>query len=126
MAEQETRAGSSAALDMTKLTPAGLMEFGQEGIAAALEVQKEVSAAVEQASRVWADRLKAEAQLAQEFTAKLAASKSIPDAAQIYQEWLSRRMKLLFDDGQQLTADCQRLMGSFARALSSDMRGGGT
>jgi len=119
MAEKKTKAEGSVGPGMTKLMTAELM--GQS----AIEAQKEISAAFEQASRNWGERLKAETDLAQEFTTKLASSKSIPEAAQIYQEWLSRRMRLLFDDGQKLMADSQRLMGSFTRALSRGTRGGG-
>ena len=126
MVQKETRAGRSAAPDMAKLMPAGLMEPGQERMAAALEVQKEIATAVHQASREWADQLKAEAELAQEFTMKLASSKSIPDAVQIYQEWLSRRMKHCFDQSQKLTTNAQKLMSLLTQALSGGTRGGGT
>jgi hypothetical protein len=121
MAEKKTQAEGSIGPDMAKLMPAELMQLGQS----AIEAQKEISAAFEQASRNWGERLKAETDLAQEFSTKLASSKSIPEAAQIYQEWLSRRMRLLFDDGQKLMTDSQRLMGSFTRALSRGTRGGG-
>jgi DNA topoisomerase VI subunit B len=126
MAERETPAGGSIVPDMAKLLPAELIELGQKQIAATLEVQKEISNAVEQAGRSWTDRLKIEAELASELTAKLASSKSVPEAAQIYQEWMGRRMKLVFDDGQRLMADSQKLMSSFTRALSNGARGGRT
>jgi hypothetical protein len=121
MAEKGTRAGAIGP-DITKLMPAELMQLGQ----AAVEVQKEISATFEETSRNWGERLKVETDLAQEFTTKLASSKSIPEATQIYQEWLSRRMRLLFDDGQKLMVGSQKLMGSFTRALSSGTQGGGT
>jgi hypothetical protein len=41
----------------------------------------------------WFDRMKSEAPLAFEFAAKLAGVHSIPETANIFQEWTSRRME---------------------------------
>lgn len=126
MADQEARFKGSMPPEMAKLMPTELTELGKRGVEATLNLQKEMSAAIEQASQNWSDRLKAETEMASEFTAKLTSCKSVPEAAQVYQEWLARRMKLVFDDSQKLVADSQKLMNSYTRAVFNGGRGGST
>lgn len=126
MADQEARFKGSMPREMAKLMPTELTELGKKGVEATLNLQKEMSAAIEQAGKNWTDRLKVESELASEFAAKLTSCKSVPETAQVYQEWLARRMKLVFDDGQQLIADGQKLMNSYTRAVFNGGPGGST
>src|SRR5215470_7638105 len=90
--------------------PAQLAEIGQKQVEAMTGMQQELVNAMQDMSRQWAARMKAETDLASEFAGKLSAAKSAPDTAQIVQEWLSRRMELFAEDSQRFVADSQKFM----------------
>jgi hypothetical protein len=53
--------------------------------------------------------------LASEFTAKLTEARSIPEAMSASQEWATRRLQMMAEDGQQLAAVIQKLAETSAR-----------
>ena len=65
----------------------------------------------------WFDRAQSEASLASEFTSKLTAARSIPEAMAAYQEWASRRFEMMAEDGKHLFADAQKFMEAATRLL---------
>jgi hypothetical protein len=67
----------------------------------------------------WFALMQAEATVASEFASKLTAARSVADCASAYQQWLSRHMELLAQDGQRLFADTQKLMTTGARAFTN-------
>lgn len=70
-------------------------------------VQKEFLDALSKANRVWITYFNEEAALASNFTEKLTKTKSIPDAAAAYQEWMSQHMELLSKQAQKVLAETQ-------------------
>jgi phasin protein len=83
---------------------AGISRKNLETLAA---VQKEFLVALSKANRVWIAYLNEEAALVSHFTENLTKTKSIPDAATAYQEWMSQHMELLSKQAQKVLAETQ-------------------
>ena len=69
-------------------------------------------------SEIWLDRLRSDANLASEFTVKLTEARSMPEAMSASQEWATRRLQMMAEDGQQLAAVIQKLAETNARLLA--------
>jgi hypothetical protein len=98
---------------------ADINKFGQNQADALIAMQRELCSLVEEANRSWLARAELERDLASEFATKLSAAKTPADASRIYQEWMSRRMQTLADDGQKLFADSQKFMSAATQFLST-------
>jgi hypothetical protein len=83
---------------------AGISRKNLETLAA---VQKEFLDALSKANRVWITYFNEEAALTSNFTEKLTKTKSIPDAAAAYQEWMSEHMELLSTQAEKVLAETQ-------------------
>ncbi|HUI94751.1 MAG TPA: phasin family protein [Xanthobacteraceae bacterium] len=90
-----------------------------------LTAQSEMVKMFEGMNRRWVDRMKSEANLASDFAAKLAAVRTFPDAMRICQEWSTRRLELMAEDGKHLLDDSQKFVEAEARLLSNRWPGGG-
>lgn len=108
------------------IEPAQFAEMGQKQVEAMTGMQQELVNAIEEMSRQWAARMKAETDLASEFAGKFSEARSAPDTARIAQEWLSRRMDLFAEDSRRFVADSQKFMAAATRMLSGGGRGGNT
>jgi hypothetical protein len=112
MAQEQARA-EPAARSTTSAT--GAAETGKKNVEAMMGAQKELFESFEQINREWFDRLKAEADFAAECFSKLAAARTIPEAATAYQECANRRMQLLAEDGQRLLAAGEKFLPRLGR-----------
>jgi hypothetical protein len=101
-------------------------EMGEQRLEALTEMQKQFLHAMEEMNRNWVMRAKSEADLASEFMTKLTAAHSIPEAAKVYQEWLTREMNMLAEDGRRLFTESQKLTETTTRLLTSGWPSGGT
>ena len=99
--------------------PAAFNAFSKEQSEALSDMQKEFSKLIEQANADWVARMELERELATELTGRLAASKSLPDAAKAYQEWMGRRMETMAKDSQKFFADSQKFVTSMNRFMSN-------
>jgi hypothetical protein len=86
---------------------------------AMVNLQKELLAAYEEASRAWLARVQSEVDLWSGLAAKLSATRSVPEAVAAYQECVAQRMKMAAEDGQRLADECQNGMNKISRALSN-------
>ena len=84
---------------------------GMENLAA---MQKEWLETVERTKRDWVVRLE-EGRLGSDFTARLAAAKTIPDVAAAYQKWMTRRIELISTEWQKAAQDGQKFVNACAR-----------
>jgi len=75
--------------------------------------------AYEHSSRVWLARLKSEVDLWSELAAKLAATRSMPEALDSYQRFVMQRMEMAAQDGRQLAEDSQDIARKMTRSLSA-------
>lgn len=95
----------------------GAMPFlKSEGMA---NLQKDLVEAYEQANRAWLARVKAEVDLWTQLGTKLMATRTPPEALQVYQECLAQRMRMAAEDGQKLTEDCQKFTQKITHSLSN-------
>jgi len=122
MSQKEPR--MSAKPSLPNANPAEFAAMGKKQVEAMVDVQKEFVNAMDEASRGWAARVKAETDLAAEFSGKLTAARSIPETTAIYQEWMGRRMELFAQDSQRYVADIQRFTTAAARLLPKGWPGG--
>ena len=74
--------------------------------------------AYEEAGRAWSERMRTELELWTELGKNLTSTHSVPEAVQIYQQSLTRRMQMAAEDGQKFAADCQKLAQKIARTMS--------
>jgi hypothetical protein len=98
----------------------------REQTEAALNMQKDLLEAYEQASQAWLARVKSEVDLWSELATKLTATRSVPDALQAYQECVAQRMQMAAEDGRRLSEECQKIMQKFTRPMSSGWPTGST
>lgn len=81
------------------------------------ETQREFFGAVTKMNQRWLERANAEAKLATDLGGKLAAARTVPDAVEAYQQWMTDRSRILADDSRQFVADCQTLMQEASRLI---------
>jgi hypothetical protein len=96
-----------------------LFNPGTEQTEAMVNMQKELLAAYEQASRAWLARMKAEVDLWSQLASKLSATRSAPEVMQAYQECVAQRMQMAAEDGRRLTDDCQKVMSKIGSSFSN-------
>jgi hypothetical protein len=96
---------------MGRLTDASIpfAPFGKEQTDAMTGMQKEILDAYEQANRAWLARVKSEVEFWSELTSKLAATRSVQEALEIYQKSTAQRH-----------ADGDRGRAAIDRGLSKD------
>ena len=93
---------------------------GQQRSEAMVNMQKELLDVYEQASRAWLARVKSEVDLWSELAAKLSATRSMPEALELYQKFVTQRMQMAAQDGRQLVEDCQKITQKVTRSLSGN------
>ena len=95
-------------------------DFGQKQANAFMTMQHEFSAWFEEARKSWTARAELEKELTSELFTRLSSAKTIPDAAQIYQDWLNRHLQVWAEDSRKAMADGQKLVAVAARCMSSE------
>jgi Phasin protein len=98
---------------------AGLARSGQKHVEDMISLQREFSGYLQDLNENWLTHMQSEAALASEFTSKLSETHSIPETANICQEWAKRRMELFAEDGKRLFADTRKIMENGVRTLAS-------
>ena len=101
-------------------------QLGKNQTEAMLNVQKEMMAAYEEASRSWIERVKAEVELWSDLATKLSASETAPDRMKACRETVAQRMKMATEDGQRLFEEGQKAIGAVSRSMSTNWPNGGT
>jgi hypothetical protein len=112
-------------------TPAELVQgstfkLANERTEAMLRLQKELLDVYDQASRDWLARLKSEVELWSGLATKLAGTRSVPDAMQSYQEYMSQRVKMAAADAQRMSEDCGSILQKINRSLTNGWSAGST
>jgi hypothetical protein len=98
---------------------ADMMNLAKKRMDVFIEVQKDFMQTIEDINHDIFNRAKAEAALASEFVGKLSSAKSVPDATTTYQEWASREMELLAEDGRAMFANGERLIQASRRLFAN-------
>jgi len=105
-----TQEQTSAGRDNPLLMPREFAEMGRKAIETMMGMQMGLLESFQTLNQQWMSHAEAEAKLASQFLEKLAAAKSLPDAASACQECMNRRMELLAEDGRQLMAASGKVM----------------
>jgi hypothetical protein len=100
--------------------------MGKKRAEAVAAMQAELFREFQEISQYWTGRAKTEAELASELLSKLTDARSVQETAKAYQEWASRRMQMVLEDGQRLFADSCKLTETTARLFSDDGAGKGS
>jgi len=98
-------------------------DLGRQSIDAMMGMQKGFLDAFQELNQQWVSSVNAETALASELFTKLAASKSIPDAAIACQGCANRQMEILAESGRQLIAAGEKIM---PRLFGNGFKGAGT
>src|SRR5262245_52452506 len=91
-----------------KLAAEEFTKFGQEQIETFGELQEEFSGLVQEANRQWLARAEQEQLMAADLTTKLSKVRSLPEIANVYQEWMIKRMEMMAEDSRRCMANGQR------------------
>src|SRR5271154_6985849 len=94
---EHNRSNVSAKFEMPNLLPDQVLKLGQRRMEALMLAQKELIDTYERTNKDWCARAKLEASVASELATNMAAARTIPEAAAVYQEWMNRRMRMLAD-----------------------------
>jgi hypothetical protein len=113
----------SATLSATALVHPEVIDFARKRMETLLEVQKEFMQTLEDFNRDLFSHAKAEAELVSEFMGKLTSVRSLPDATTAYQEWASREMELLAQDGRSMFANGEKLLQASRRLFTNGASG---
>jgi hypothetical protein len=119
MAQKEPHGGRTETSLPPNLMSAGSAETGKQRVDEFTNAQTELLDKFQEANRQWLERLQQEANLASEFTSKLTAARSIPEATSACQEWTRRRFEMMGEDGKHFLADIQSFMETGARLMPS-------
>ena len=98
-------------------------KLGAENFA---KIQKELNDFLEETNRHWIARANSEAEFASELMTKLTNARSIPDAAAVYQEWITQRMQRLAEDNQKIFSDSQKFLTACTKLAAGGVGGPST
>jgi len=119
MARTEAEPGKTEYAPPFNLGSPELAAAAEKRLAALAGMQSEFMEGIRAVNQRCVERVQAETKLAADLVAKLADSHSVADTTAAWQEWGSRRMQLVAEDGKRLVADGQRLMEQATRLLAN-------
>ena len=81
------------------------------------ETQKDIFEMWAKMNQHWMERAAAEAKSMTDLGSKLTSTRSLPEAVEAYQQWMTQRTKTLAEDSQHFMADCQKFLDGVTRSL---------
>jgi hypothetical protein len=114
MADSEATEGSSAAA-----SAGNGARSAQQHAQSIFATQRELLDSLEQMNAHWFARAKSETELASALAGKLASARSVPDATDVYRDWLSRRMQRYVDDTNHVFLDVQKFIETGTRLMQN-------
>jgi hypothetical protein len=100
-----------------------LLELAKRPSEATLNLQSDLLDAYAQLGRAWIARAHKEMELWSQLASNLAASRSVPEALELYQACVSQRLQMAMDDGVRFVEDWQGLTAKLTRSLSMGTSG---
>ena len=97
---------------------ANFLKAGKGQAEALTALQKEMMEAYEEAGRAWSERMRTELELWTELGKKLTSTHSVPEAMQVYQQSMTRRMQMAAEDSQKFPAAGQKFAQKIARTMT--------
>jgi hypothetical protein len=102
------------------------LSFGLGQAEALVALQKELLEAYEKASNSWLARVKSEAEFWSDLSAKLTATRSVPEAIETYTKTVGQRVQMAADDGRRQLEEAQKIAQKFAQSWTKGMPTGST
>jgi hypothetical protein len=87
-----------------------------------LAAYKDLRAAYDEAGRTWLTRVQSEVALWSDLAAKLATTRTLPEALEAYAKCISQRMEMAADDGRLLGDEAQQIAQKFTKTLGEGTR----
>ena len=105
-------------MDATVRTPFGPEQFFNFGMArdTTTSLQHDLLAIYARSGQAWLTRAQQEMELWSGLAARVAASRSIPELADAYRDYLWQRIDLAVDDGRRLFVDSQAIMSKITKS----------
>lgn len=100
MTQKDQHGEKSAGSSPLNFAPTVLAEMGKKRLEATIEMQTELLDKWQEVNREWLACVQSEVDLASKLTSKLTAARSLPDSATTCQEWASKRMDMIAEDGR--------------------------
>jgi len=98
--------------------PESLLGFAQNQANAALKLQSEFLGEVEDTGRTWLARARREAELWSALAAKLAVSRTIPEAFDAYRDCFAQRMQMTAEDARTVFDEYQQFASTMVKPFS--------
>src|SRR5260370_31249534 len=124
MTQKEPYTDTLAKWAIPTVIPTDLAKMAGNGVETIVQMQKDMFDTLTEVNQRWLGRTTAEATLASELGAKLAAARSFPESAEACQQWMAQRVKMAAEDGQRFATDSQKFMEATARMVSNGWSGG--
>ena len=86
----------------------------------ATAMQNEFLETYQERTRFWLDRMQSEMALWADLGSKLAKTRSVPEAYEVYGKCVLQQMKMTAEDTQHLFYDCQQVTQKIMGSLSSE------
>jgi len=102
--------------DQVEKSPAAMIGLNVDEL---IDAQHDIFDKVQATNQEWLDRLRAEADLAAEFTQRFIAARSMPEAMTACYDWAGRRAQMMAGDGKRQIAAYERFWETAARLLSN-------
>jgi hypothetical protein len=106
------------------MAPNEIAKMAEERAKEMVGMQKEMLEAVAEMNQRWLSCASAQAALASELGTKLAAARSLPDVAALYQEWMAQQTKMITEQNERFLADTRKVMEAMTRGLPRNWNGG--
>ena len=108
------------------MAPGEIAKMAEERTKEMVGLQKDMLEAFTEMNQRWLSCASAQAALASELGTKLAAVRSLPDVAALYQEWMAQQTKMIAEQNERFVADTRKVMDAMTRALPRSWNGGGS
>lgn len=102
----------------TDVTPSNVTNVGMANILSLLGVQQQLVRRIQGFNRYQMEWAKMEADLASEFSAKVAQARSLPAVLSACQEWNVRRIQSITEESQRFAEDSRDLATAAMRLMS--------
>jgi IS1 family transposase len=109
----DNRLDSSTSI--SSILPAELAGLGRKNVETFSAIQTQALELLEHINRDWWARLNDEAALTSDFAKKLTVAKSMPEAAQAYQELMTGQMEILSKHSQKVMDETMNFVSSCSR-----------
>ncbi len=86
------------------------------------ETGKEIWDRLQDANRIWLERMQQEAAMTAELASKLTTSRSFSETATVLQDWTSKHIEMTTEDARRVFSDAQQMFNAGARFWSTSTR----